>query len=98
MKAAAQFCFFCLSLVALVCSATPGEAQAQTGPAPRAAQRPTAAARPASAAGTAVAVVDVSYVFENHSGFKDAMDRMKQEVQQYEEELRTRQPGVDKGP
>src|SRR5262245_52940941 len=68
---------------------------------PVAAQNPGAqgnppATRPAAPAarsgaippGTVVAVLDISYVFENHAGFKQAMDQMKQEVQQYEEKLR----------
>ena len=43
-----------------------------------------------------MAVVDVSYIFENHSGFKNAMEQMKTEVQQYEEQLRARHQALAK--
>jgi Skp family chaperone for outer membrane proteins len=36
-------------------------------------------------------VVDISYIFKNHNGFKAEMDRMKKEVEAYEEHLRTQQ-------
>ena len=97
MKAAAQFSFFCFLLAALVSAAATRRRAGPDGPRPACGVngRPRPA-RPASVPGTVVAVVDVSYVFENHSGFKDAMDRMKQEVQQYEEELRTRHQALSK--
>ena len=38
-----------------------------------------------------VAVVDISYIFKNHEGFKAAMERMKKEVEAYEEHLKTQQ-------
>jgi Skp family chaperone for outer membrane proteins len=56
----------------------------------------TGTVRPPAIPGTAVAVLDISYVFENHAGFKGAMDQMKQEVQQYEEELRARNQSLTK--
>ncbi|MCA9151532.1 MAG: OmpH family outer membrane protein [Planctomycetales bacterium] len=51
--------------------------------------RPAAAARPAPTGG-AIAVVDISQIFKSHVGFNEEMERMKTEVQQYEESLRTR--------
>jgi Skp family chaperone for outer membrane proteins len=72
-----------LAVTSAIAQNPPG---APTNPAAR---QPAAAARPASIPpGTVVAVLDISYVFENHAGFKQAMDKMKQEVQQYEEKLR----------
>ena len=41
-----------------------------------------------------VAVVDISYIFKNHEGFKAAMERMKKEVEAYEEHLRTQQSAL----
>jgi Skp family chaperone for outer membrane proteins len=73
--------------VALTCLLVP-RAWAQTKPPAGGAARP----RPAApvAPGGAVAVVDISYIFKNHAGFKAEMDKMKVEVQQYEEQLRAR--------
>ena len=44
----------------------------------------------AAPAGTRVAVVDISYIFKNHPGFKQQMEGMKGEVQAFEEKLRER--------
>lgn len=60
-------------------------------PAKSAARPAAAAAAPADAPqGGAVAVVDVGYIFKNHSGFNTQMEAMKGEVQKYEETLRAR--------
>ena len=40
--------------------------------------------------GTRIAVVDISYIFKNHPGFKQQMEQMKTEVQAFEEKLRAR--------
>ena len=75
----------------------PSSATAQTRPATPQATRPSAspAARPASTSPvrrrSPVAVVDVSYIFKNHTGFKGAMESMKKQVEAYEEHLRTQQ-------
>ena len=40
--------------------------------------------------GTRIAVVDISYIFKNHPGFKQQMEQMKAEVQAFEDKLRGR--------
>jgi Skp family chaperone for outer membrane proteins len=105
VKSAAQFSPAFLLLVAIAWtgtwSASPAQtqtqAQAQTRPDPRAAQpRVSTAQRTVSVPGTAVAVVDISFIFENHVGFKHAMEQMKKEVQQYEQELQQRNQELQK--
>jgi Skp family chaperone for outer membrane proteins len=76
-------------------------AQPQTRPAtPQtrpAAPRVSRTATPAPARRRSpIAVVDISYIFKNHHGFKAAMDRMKKEVEAYEEHLRTQQNALMK--
>lgn len=74
-------------------------ASAQTRPAAPQAGAPQAGAPQAGAPQAAaparrrspIAVVDVGYIFKNHNGFKGAMDRMKQEVDGYEAQLRSQQ-------
>lgn len=44
----------------------------------------------AQTAGTRVAVIDVSYIFKNHPGFKAKMEGMKVDVQAFEGQLRQR--------
>ena len=75
VKAVRPFSLFVLGTVTLLVPAT---VTAQTRPAaPRASSpAPRSPARPRSP----VAVVDVSYIFKNHDGFKTAMDRMKSTV------------------
>lgn len=52
---------------------------------------PTVAhAQAATAPGTRVAVIDISYIFKNHPGFKTAMEGMKTDVQAFEGTLRQR--------
>jgi Skp family chaperone for outer membrane proteins len=53
-----------------------------TGPAAVTRAQQPAGVRPASAASPAahVAVIDVGYIFKNHARFKQAMDKMKDEV------------------
>ena len=62
-------------------------------PAMSSAQAPT---RSAGVPGTVVAVVDISAIFEKHAGFKGAMERMRQDFQQYESELRARHEALSK--
>ena len=47
-------------------------------------------AQGAAQPGTRIAVVDISYIFKNHPGFKQKMEQMKTEVQAFEETLRGR--------
>ena len=47
-------------------------------------------AQNAAQPGTRIAVVDISYIFKNHPGFKSKMEQMKTEVQAFEETLRGR--------
>jgi Skp family chaperone for outer membrane proteins len=95
VKSAAHLSFNSLLLASCILLAI-GIANAQT----RTAQVPTRpdaqAVRAATVPGTVVAVVDVSVIFENHAGFKNAMEQMKQEVQQYEEEVRVRSQALSK--
>lgn len=63
------------ALIALTAIATPTAAVAQAA---------------AQAAGTRVAVIDISYIFKNHPGFKAKMERMKTDVQGFEALLRQR--------
>ena len=51
---------------------------------------------PAPAAGTRVAVIDISYIFKNHPGFKQQMESMKAEVQAFEGLLRQRAEEINK--
>lgn len=46
--------------------------------------------------GGGVAIVDVSLIFKNHARFKATMDAMKKEVEQYEEQLRSRHQALSK--
>ncbi len=87
MKAVLPFSLIVLATASLLVPAT---ATAQTRPAAPRASSPPATARPRSP----VAVVDVSYIFKNHEGFKAAMERMKQEVEAYEEHLKTQQSAL----
>jgi Skp family chaperone for outer membrane proteins len=106
VKAAAHSSLDRLLLTGLISLVTcTAQAQTQPRPAqaqspPRTAQLPTRtdsqAVRSATVPGTVVAVVDISAIFENHAGFKNAMEQMKQEVQQYEDELRTRHQALSK--
>ncbi|MCP4190266.1 MAG: OmpH family outer membrane protein [Planctomycetaceae bacterium] len=57
-----------------------------------AAQRQAAPSRPVGP----VAVVDITQIFKDHTGFKSTMERMKQEVQAYEGSLRTRHETLQK--
>ena len=63
--------------------------------APRTANRSTQP-RTSSTRRGPVAVVDVSYIFQNHRGFKSAMDSMKEEVQAFESKIRARQEELTK--
>jgi Skp family chaperone for outer membrane proteins len=91
VKAVLPFSLIVLGIASLLVPAT---ATAQTrATAPRASS-PPAAARPAARPRSPVAVVDVSYIFKNHAGFKAAMERMKQEVEQYEGHLKTQQSAL----
>ena len=62
---------------------------ANRGPARSAAPRTSAPSRP-STGSRPVAVVDVSYIFNNYAGFKNRMDSMKKAVQAYEASLKSR--------
>lgn len=54
------------------------------------------AAQPHSAGpATAVAVIDVGYIFKNHAGFKAAMDRMKDEVMAAENGLKSERDRIN---
>lgn len=59
-----------------------------------AAQAPAAQSHSAGPA-TAVAVIDVGYIFKNHAGFKAAMDRMKDEVMAAENGLKSERDRIN---
>lgn len=48
------------------------------------------AAKKVAPSGNRIAVIDISHIFKNHAGFKQAMDGMKKEVEAFEVELRSR--------
>ena len=48
------------------------------------------AAKKVAPSGNRIAVIDISHIFKNHAGFKQAMDGMKKEVEAFEAELRKR--------
>ena len=48
------------------------------------------AAKKVAPSGNRIAVIDISHIFKNHAGFKQAMDGMKKEVEAFEAELRSR--------
>jgi Skp family chaperone for outer membrane proteins len=64
-------------------------AQAPGQPAPAAS--PSRAAAPAAH----VAVIDVGYIFKNHTRFKQAMDKMKDEVMQAENALKAERDRIN---
>jgi Skp family chaperone for outer membrane proteins len=82
--------FALAALIAFGTSAARGQAPAPVQPAPAAAP----ASRAASPAGH-VAVIDVGYVFKNHSRFKTAMDKMKDEVLQAENALKAERDRIN---
>jgi len=78
-------------LAAILCAilAVPTAAHAQVPQRPAAPPVAAAPAAPTAASqATHVAVIDVGYVFKNHSRFKAAMDRMKEEVMAAENTLK----------
>lgn len=74
--------------VAGALGATAVHAQAQPAPAAAPAARATA---PASHS----AVIDVGYIFKNHARFKQAMDKMKDEVMQAENALKAERDRIN---
>jgi Skp family chaperone for outer membrane proteins len=60
-----------------------GAASGQQGGQPAARQPVHTAAAPAPA-GTSVAVIDIAYVFKNHSRFNSRMNDIKREIEQYD--------------
>ena len=100
MKAVFPFSFLIVLGTAVLLDPTTASAQTRTAAPAQSrptAQRPTAQRATSPAPATSVrrrspiAVVDVSYIFKNHNGFKVAMEGMKKEVEAYEEHLRTQQ-------
>ena len=69
--------------------ARPGTSRNQVRPSTRQQSGARPAARP-SVGSRPVAVVDVSYIFNNYQGFKSRMDAMKKQVQAYEASLKER--------
>lgn len=53
-----------------------------------AAQNPASAGQSTAKPGTSVAVVDIKFIFDNLQGFKAAMDRIKQENEAFEAQVR----------
>ena len=94
MKAVFPFSFLIVLGTAVLLDPTTASAQTrpvtpgQARPASTQVSRPTATT---SVRRSPIAVVDISYIFKNHSGFKTAMDGMKKEVEAFEEHLRAQQ-------
>jgi Skp family chaperone for outer membrane proteins len=76
-----------LAIFALAVAAALGQAAHAQVPA-QAAPATAAAASRSAAPATHVAVIDVGYIFKNHARFKQAMDKMKDEVLQAENALK----------
>jgi Skp family chaperone for outer membrane proteins len=96
---------FAVSSICLLAwtSAFASQAFAQGTPTGRNPARPaanpasTGAAAPrqqAAPTGGLIAVVDISYLFKNHAGFKAKMEEMKKQVQEYDTELRGTQQAL----
>lgn len=80
-------CFSRACLRALVaCAASTSLSSAQTAPASPPAE---------SSSGTRVAVIDIAKVFEAHPGFKQSMDKLKQDVQAVENQMRQRRQQLE---
>ncbi len=109
--AKSTFLFLLCSAVAFSCSTAAAQTQRSSQPRSSQPRTPSnrgirTAAQPRSPVRTAqaqtgrrtgpVAVVDVSRIFQNHEGFKRAMEGMKKEVQQYEDSLRARHQALTK--
>ena len=81
-----------LAIIALAVAAALGQtgvhAQPQAVPA-------TAPATRAAGAAAHVAVIDVGYIFKNHARFKQAMDKMKDEVMQAENALKAERDRIN---
>ncbi|MFM7206510.1 MAG: OmpH family outer membrane protein [Planctomycetaceae bacterium] len=73
-----------LAVFALAVATTVGQSATAQVPAQPAPAAPAARATPAAH----VAVIDVGYIFKNHARFKQAMDKMKDEVMQAENALK----------
>ena len=82
-----------MALIALVAAlaAPMAQAQAPVQPAVRPVTPPAASAAPA----THVAVIDVGYIFKNHTRFKAAMDKMKDEVMAAENSLKAERDRIN---
>ena len=82
-----------MALIALVAALVMPvvRAQAPVQPAVRPMAQPAASASPA----THVAVIDVGYIFKNHARFKQAMDKMKDEVLQAENVLKAERDRIN---
>lgn len=89
VKAVANFSFPVIASLLLV-SVT----SAQTEPRAQGNAAPAARPRAAAPTGGAIAVVDIGNIFKNHTGFKAEMEKMKEEVQQFEEQLRARHQAI----
>jgi Skp family chaperone for outer membrane proteins len=64
-------------------------------PAAAFAQAPAAAPQPAATRATYTAVIDVGYIFKNHTRFKAAMDKMKDEVLAAENALKAERDRIN---
>lgn len=82
---------FVVLVAALTASAAQAQAPVQPAVRPVTQVTPTASATPASH----VAVIDVGYIFKNHTSFKVAMDRMKDEVLAAENSLKAERDRIN---
>ncbi|MFM9057900.1 MAG: OmpH family outer membrane protein [Planctomycetaceae bacterium] len=87
-----------LAVIAIVAAAglVPARVSAQ-GPAPAAVQ-PAASTAPratGAAPATHTAVIDIGYIFKNHTRFKAAMDKMKDEVMAAENSLKAEKDRIN---
>ena len=90
----------CLAVVSCMHVAAFAQAPAPAQPLAQPLAQPTAqpvAAPPTSSAGPAthVAVIDVGYIFKNHTRFKLSMDKMKDEVMAAENDLKSERDRIN---
>jgi Skp family chaperone for outer membrane proteins len=83
-----------LARFALVAAAAFGQAAVQAQVPGQVPGQAAAAARPATPA-SHVAVIDVGYIFKNHARFKQAMDKMKDEVLAAENALKAERDRIN---
>jgi Skp family chaperone for outer membrane proteins len=86
-----------MALIALVAAlvAPVARAQAPVQPAVRPMTQPAASGSASASPATHVAVIDIGYIFKNHTRFKAAMEKMKDEVMAAENALKAERDRIN---